>query len=520
MPLIIRTNNYQANNVIIADFHNVNENTLYNLVNGNLDDDNISSITEPTITYSDAGHQHGGGTNGAKISLSQDATPDTFLISATATASGHGVQGQANGTGFAGLRGVGGASDSYGGIFDNGVSGGVSLRVISTGDGSPAEIVGGSGATAGHSLRIVHNSTDGTSRSAIQIAAVADEDHVGLNIPNVEGVGIQILKTTTTSNKSAIVLDTDISVPSLDITAAQDDALQISQTGDTDQGIDINMAGVGAWTGISIDGTGIAGTGIALTTSFDVGVGISGSQQTAAIEISNDDSSGRGIDITCRAIGLRILESVSTSPESALVVNKSNSNGSSIFAAQITNSSGQAFDKALLLTGVGDSNALPSIADAVLEVSSGATASILTSGGIRAIGGKSFINPDPRSSRKAFEYLCLEGPEHGIYWRGNVTIPPGGEAKIPLPDHVHLVQAEGEELDVTATPKSLCIVAARHDVRTRCLIIESNLPGVEVSFHCFGTRRYYEEHRVEKEFDWHTQRKADGSAAQKAYGPN
>jgi hypothetical protein len=142
-------------------------------------------------------------------------------------------------------------------------------------------------------------------------------------------------------------------------------------------------------------------------------------------------------------------------------------------------------------------------------------------GGDLSAGGSKlgFVNPHPKDEKKAIKFVVLEGPENGIYWRTRVTLPPSGAARIPLPEHVVLAQAEGDEMDVLATPRRLCQMAAYHDVVRNEIVVESDLPGVEVSVMCLGTRRYFEEFESIVDHNWTEDRKKDGSAAQKAYGP-
>lgn len=64
MSTITRAYSYTAGNTIDPDENNANENALYNLVNGNLDNDNIKSgagITESKIGFNTStGHNHDG----------------------------------------------------------------------------------------------------------------------------------------------------------------------------------------------------------------------------------------------------------------------------------------------------------------------------------------------------------------------------------------------------------------------------------------------------------------------------
>ena len=70
MAVITRQHEYTAGNTIDPDENNANENALYNLVNGDLDNDNIASdaaIVESKISFNTTtGHNHDG-TDSAEI---------------------------------------------------------------------------------------------------------------------------------------------------------------------------------------------------------------------------------------------------------------------------------------------------------------------------------------------------------------------------------------------------------------------------------------------------------------------
>ena len=73
MGLVNKPFNLQAGSQIQASDHNSNFDTLYTLVNGQLDNTNIKTgagIEEAKITFSGSGHNHSGGANGNPISIS------------------------------------------------------------------------------------------------------------------------------------------------------------------------------------------------------------------------------------------------------------------------------------------------------------------------------------------------------------------------------------------------------------------------------------------------------------------
>ena len=81
MSTIVRSYSYVAGDTIDPDQNNANENALYNLVNGNLDNDNVktgAAIAESKITFNTAGHGHTGGTDGKLI-------PKGYAVAITGT---------------------------------------------------------------------------------------------------------------------------------------------------------------------------------------------------------------------------------------------------------------------------------------------------------------------------------------------------------------------------------------------------------------------------------------------------
>lgn len=77
MGLVTKTKTFSSGETIQAADHNNNLDTLYTLVNGQIDNANIKSgagIVESKITFSATGHNHSGTTNGANISLSSIST--------------------------------------------------------------------------------------------------------------------------------------------------------------------------------------------------------------------------------------------------------------------------------------------------------------------------------------------------------------------------------------------------------------------------------------------------------------
>lgn len=73
MGLVSKTKTFSSGETIEATDHNSNFDTLYTLVNGNIEDSNIKSsagIAESKITFSATGHAHAGGTDGQQVQIS------------------------------------------------------------------------------------------------------------------------------------------------------------------------------------------------------------------------------------------------------------------------------------------------------------------------------------------------------------------------------------------------------------------------------------------------------------------
>lgn len=67
MGLITRPYSYSPNTLIESAKNNSNETTLYNLVNGSIEDANVLQLSEAKTVFSSTGHAHNGGTTGQTI---------------------------------------------------------------------------------------------------------------------------------------------------------------------------------------------------------------------------------------------------------------------------------------------------------------------------------------------------------------------------------------------------------------------------------------------------------------------
>jgi hypothetical protein len=548
MGLVIRPFNYEAGNTILAEFHNSNEITLYNLVNGNLSSDNfaLGALAESAITFADDGHEHGGGTDGSVINHSKaPAGSDTFLMRLISTGAGHGIEVGANDTGYAGIKAIGNASDAFGATIDQTVTGGTALNVTDSGANADpvALITGGAGASAGDALHIVHATTNSTQKSALEIDMSADTNlHYGINIEtDVEGSALRVIKkdavtdvvtpviyienqkTSYTGNLINIIDDVaaTFACDTIQITKGKGAALRIVKDDSNTAAIDIDISTAG----VNADAILIAGDASNDQTGLDLNeCGITIDRSLTGARAIKIDMTGSGNDNAAIEIDVdnqpAILANIGSSQDRA---------GVYILA---TNGATTTTDPPLLVERTGMSATAGNLKShewvALIDnVSDGsADANCLYVGGLlygqgdhESAGAKNFLNPHPLDSTKAIKYTCLEGPENGIFWRSRVTMPPGMCAYLEVPDYVYLAQAEEDELDVICTSNKLCQCAGYHDVENKRIVITTDMAGVEVSVMCLGTRRYFEDHEHFKVHDWSDERGKVGTAAYRAYGP-
>ena len=124
----------------------------------------------------------------------------------------------------------------------------------------------------------------------------------------------------------------------------------------------------------------------------------------------------------------------------------------------------------------------------VLGSNSGGGYAVEGLGNFLATGSKSFGEPHPSDPTKMIDYVSLEGPESGVYFRGTARIVDG-MAVIPVPDHFAMV-ADVDGLTVQLTPvgaaASMYIVSEdlnRIVVRSnRDVMFHYQVNGVRLSF--------------------------------------
>ena len=108
---------------------------------------------------------------------------------------------------------------------------------------------------------------------------------------------------------------------------------------------------------------------------------------------------------------------------------------------------------------------------------------------------KAFAQPHPLDATKEIQYISLEGPEHGVYFRGSAKLARG-EARIPVPESFALVAREAG-LTVNLTPlgpnRGLYVVEKGLEL----IVVRENEGGsgeVAFDFLVFGVRAALPEH--------------------------
>jgi hypothetical protein len=263
MPLVTRTYNYVPGALTIASQNNTNEITLFNLLNGNLDADNISSLGESVITFdTSSGHDHDG-SNSKTIDLSGAG----FLLRAETTGTNHSIIGRSSSSGaHAGLAGIGEGASNYGGFFDHENASGTSLLVEGDGGGSPLWVQNKSGAAGNDSLTVRHRST--TAAKAAILIDQATSTGYGIWIDDVAGEAIRVDDTNASSTDSVVLTKTG---GSGDVLIVYGDTTGVNVTSNVDAATNVKAllietgGGVSAITPdangwVEIDGTSVEAT--------------------------------------------------------------------------------------------------------------------------------------------------------------------------------------------------------------------------------------------------------------------
>jgi hypothetical protein len=121
------------------------------------------------------------------------------------------------------------------------------------------------------------------------------------------------------------------------------------------------------------------------------------------------------------------------------------------------------------------------------------TGSVFISGNFEASGTKSFVEPMAGDATKMINYVSLEGPEAGTYFRGKGRFVRG-MASIDVPDHFREV-TDPASLSVQITPigdmATYAVVRAGLDQ-----ILVKSSRNVEFYYTVNGMRRAYKDHQV------------------------
>ncbi len=114
-------------------------------------------------------------------------------------------------------------------------------------------------------------------------------------------------------------------------------------------------------------------------------------------------------------------------------------------------------------------------------------------GNLGASGTKSFIEPHPTDARKVIDYVSLEGPEAGTYFRGSGRTV-NGFATINVPEDFRIVtDDEGLTVQVTPVGASASMYIVSEDLNS--IVVRSSH---DVKFHYLvnGVRRAYKNHQA------------------------
>jgi hypothetical protein len=135
---------------------------------------------------------------------------------------------------------------------------------------------------------------------------------------------------------------------------------------------------------------------------------------------------------------------------------------------------------------------------------------IESSGSLTAIT-KNFVHPHPTDPSKEIQYVCLEGPENGTYFRGSASTT-NGVAIVELPEHFSMVtKSEGITVQVTAMGPAKIWVENKNPER---LVVRSD-SDVEFDYFINGLRKGFENYEPIKENTHFVPRENSGVFAEK-----
>ena len=148
--------------------------------------------------------------------------------------------------------------------------------------------------------------------------------------------------------------------------------------------------------------------------------------------------------------------------------------------------------------GYGGSN------NGVRGTSFGGGVGVFFSGGLAGTGTKSFIEPHPTNPALAIQYVSLEGPEAGTYFRGPRKFS-SGLARIAVPETFRMVTAEeGLTIQVTPMGEMASFAVVRLDLNE---IVVKGSRNVEFCYTVNGVRRAYRDWNPSRPVRWRSGRR-------------
>ena len=121
--------------------------------------------------------------------------------------------------------------------------------------------------------------------------------------------------------------------------------------------------------------------------------------------------------------------------------------------------------------------------------------SVVVGGDLSVHGSKGFVQAYPSDPTREIVYVCLEGPENGVYTRGTAELVHG-VASVALPDHFALVASEtGLTAQVTARGAWLQLYVDEVDPR-HILVRDADGRDGRFDYLVQGVRRGFENHAV------------------------
>lgn len=479
MGLVTRTYEYIPGALIIASQNTTNESTLYELVNGNLDGDNISGLAEAKITFdaTGSGHKH----TGSDSSLI-DNTGAGYLLRCTTTGTDHAIIGRSSSsTAYAGLYGEGQAANALGGYFNHTNASGISLKVVNTASGYPCTMENQATGTAKSTLTIKNNST-----AAGEAGIYMDTVHAngyGLRVSAVNGTPIRVTHTANTN------------------------AVEVTNSG-TGSGVDVTNSGTGY--GVNITNSS-AGTGLRTTgssgTLFEINA--TGTGLTSAVGNLNNNHGlllRHGTATTRYALKTEVTNSCTPPSSSSGWVefngSKVNCTGGG-YTVLIKGYSTTGGDCTRIEHNPNDINGTSASDDWVLEVintSGGPTGNALfvdgymnvtgTSrfvGAITKLGGGFLIDHPLHPKEKELYHSFVESPDMKNIYDGLVCLDHNGRACVKLPSYF---TALNQDYRYQLTPiGSCCVLGVMSEINNLGQFVIDGPPHTKVSWQVTGIRK-------------------------------